>query len=422
MSFHQFQVGGSLYADAPTYVARQADVDVYDTLAAGKLCCVFSPRQTGKSSLIVRTNHQLQAHGTRCASIDLTRIGSRHSTPDQWYQGVIFELWRAFQLHTTIDLKAWWHDVDGYLPPQKLRAFIEQILLTQFPNDTIVIFIDELDSILNLSLPIDDFFDTIRSCYYRRAINPNYKRLTFALFGGESPVSMFDSQFHHPFAIGRTIQLSGFNLVEVRPLVVELARYFRCPEAIMYRIMHWTEGQPFLTQKLCQLVVESIAHVTNIRLSKSQSVLSDQQSSKTFRRDSLVHPLDHQTKAHHIAMASYIVDELVHARILNQWECQDIPEHLSTIRDRILSWGEASQPILQIYQRLLQGEKILADNSREHRELYFSGLVVEDSQGILTIRNRIYQCIFDENWVTSQLQGDRTQYAVRSESPLIARI
>ncbi|MGJ3246998.1 MAG: AAA-like domain-containing protein [Elainellaceae cyanobacterium] len=410
MSFHQFQVGGSLYADAPTYVARQADVDVYDTLAAGKLCCVFSPRQTGKSSLIVRTNHQLQTHGTRCASIDLTRVGSRHSTSDQWYQGVIFELWRAFQLHTTIDLKAWWHDVDGFLPAQKLHAFIEHVLLAQFPNDNLVIFIDELDGILNLRLPIDDFFDTIRSCYYRRALNSSYKRLSFALFGVEPPVSMFDSQFSHPFAIGRTIHLSGFNSVEVRPLVVELARYFRCPEAMMHRIMYWTEGQPFLTQKLCQLAVESIAHSTNIRL-KEHGISVYRHLSKTLRRDLLVSSPDHQTKAHHSIMAGYIVDELVQARILNQWECQDIPEHLSTIRDRILSWGEASRPILQIYQRLLQGEKILADNSREHRELYFSGLVVEDSQGMLTIRNRIYQRIFDKNWVMSRL-GDRAKYAV----------
>ncbi|MGJ3252917.1 MAG: AAA-like domain-containing protein [Elainellaceae cyanobacterium] len=412
MSFHQFQVGGSLYADAPTYVARQADTDVYDALVAGKLCCVFSPRQTGKSSLIVRTNHRLQSNGTRCASIDLTRIGSRHSTPEQWYQGIIFELWRAFQLHTTLDLKAWWRNVDGFLPAQKLHAFIEQILLVQFPHENIVVFIDELDSLLNLNIPIDDFFNTIRSCYYRRALNPSYKRLTFALFGVEPPVSMFDSQFHHPFAIGRTIHLSGFNSVEVHPLVVELARYFRCPEAMMYRILHWTGGQPFLTQKLCQLVVESVAHVTDIRLSKNYSASPSQELSNTLHRDSLVHSLHHQTKAHHIAMASYIIDELVHTCIFNQLKCQDIPEHLSAIHNRILSWGKASQSILRLYQRLLQNEKVLADNSREHRELYFSGLVVEDSHGMLIIHNRIYRHIFDLNWVTSQRKGDRAQYAV----------
>jgi hypothetical protein len=326
----------------------------------------------GKSSLRVRVTHKLQAEGIVCATIDPQKIGVE-VTCEQWYASAIRSLVGDLDLKNKFDLRSWIRERELLSPVQRFAEFIETVVLQEI-DAPIVIFVEEIDRLLSLKFGMDDFFGLVRSFFEDRPTKPEYNRLTFSFLGVATPTDLIQSHNTSAFNIGYAVEMAGFTLTEALPLMQGLASKVANPQDYLAEAVKWTGGQPFLIQRLLGMMEKELAGSA---------------------------PPEN--------IAGW-VENLVQERIVTNWESQDAPPHLTTIRDRVLSVEEKLRGrMLGCYQQVLADGDLEDDRSEERSKLRLTGLVVR-RDGRLISYNPIYGAVFNNAWVEGQLADLRPDF------------
>ena len=355
-----FQTGGHLHPDSPSYVKRPADDVLFSKVLEGELCYVLTTRQMGKSSLMVRTVKRLQEMGINAVIVDLTLIGSE--SEDKWFFG-FFNLVRQ-GLNLSVDLKDWWQKNQDLGKSQRFFEFLRQIVLNEIQND-VVIFIDEIDMLLILEFG-DDFFALIRAIHNSRTYDPIFKRLTFVLIGLARPSDLVKQPNQTPFNIGSGVNLNEFDWSEAQILKKGL-ECINCNDtlALLERIVSWTNGHPYLTQRICYSIV---------------------QDKDTFWSEDKV-------------------DQLINELFLSDDGYND--SNIDFIQDQFNHLDEAQlMELLKIYRDVYNGKSIIDDEKSIYQsKLKLIGLI-KNTKGKLAVRNRIYKKAFNQDWILSNLPQD----------------
>lgn len=368
--------GGTMGHETPSYVERRADLELYEGLRRGEFCYVLTARQMGKSSLMVRTAVRLREEGFAVVTLDLTMVG-QNLTLEQWYYGLLTLAGR--QLNLRAELRAFWTTHQELGPLQRFMLALEQVILGSLDAPRgedevrpagLVIFVDEIDSVLALEFSTDELFAAIRHCYNRRAEEPELERLTFCLLGVTSPSQLIKDPRTTPFNVGRRIELHDFQEAEAWPLVAGLrlgaagdpARSSELAQRLLRRVLFWTQGHPYLTQRFCKEVAED--------------------------------PAVRDARA---------VDRICQSLFLTPGTRSNRDDNLVFVEERLANRKDDLAGHLDLYRRIRTGRRVRCDEMDPRvPELKLCG-IVREAQGFLRVSNRIYHRVFDPRWVETRM-------------------
>jgi formylglycine-generating enzyme required for sulfatase activity len=349
----ELKVGGPVDSAEQLYVSRDADQEFLDLLKAGEFVNVVTSRQMGKTSLVYHAMARLAPQGYQFAYYDLSKLRSETDSR-RYFQTLVGEI--ARELNSVIDLDAFWAQRGNQTVSQGFIDFFRHALANS--TGQVIVVLDEIDSTLEQDFT-DDLFTAIRSIYTARPREAVFKRLTFCLVGVATPNELVKSRRTTPYNIGRTIWLRDFE--PGRDNLAPLARTLNADESVanqlFERVLHWTGGQPYLTAWMCD----------------------------ELRREG--------------AREQQAVNALVERSLSSLDRLRSDPHFEQTqrfISERVSNGAE----VLGLYERVLRGDRETDQAANlAYAQLKLSGLVKRDENGFLVTRNRIYERLFNLEWV-----------------------
>ncbi|MDJ1184030.1 AAA-like domain-containing protein [Roseofilum casamattae] len=369
--YYQGVKGGALPLEARTYIQRPADRELYDFLSQETIqqCCyILAPRQSGKTSLMIRIADQLQHEGYHCVTINLQgfSLGS-HSQVDEslLYHSILWEISATFpapearKLNQNIEQRS--QEMANVFPALQFRESLKYIIeyLQSRGTEQLIIFLDEIQSLISWRLQ-NSFLGLLR------ALQPeqNLKSVKFVLLGVAKPTDILTDPAI-AFNTAKGIELGRLDEGDCSTLIQGLTKLNCNAKQLFQEILAWTGGKPFLTQFVCNLCIEQLDITSNEQISLALEDLLERELIDNWRSH----------------------DPLSHFQEIERW----FRTGYTSVHERISA--------LDLYQELLNNNQFYFDGSSPKQiNLTISGLATK-SDNYITISNLLYQQIFNAQWL-----------------------
>lgn len=331
-----FHTKGAIPKGHLTYITRRSDLEADITISREEYLYTMAPRQMGKTSLLKRLAQLMETKGWQTCFIDLATL--KGLSKKVWFEQLAQKIARNLNhsTHITVQNQS---DFELFL--------FDQIGLSDYDRPIrLALFLDEVEGLLKLPFS-DEFLMVLRDLYQHREDYPG--KLVVAFAGAVDVNTLVSDQTISPFNIAEEIILEDFTQEESFELTNKLYLLnIPIDDQAHSTIYSWTFGHPYLTQRIC-------SHLENLTQTNSIKKIGPEEINKTIQ-ESIINP---RKKDHNI---------------------KHVQSKLNNLRGLALT----------LWQKLLAGEKISATDPGFYA-LYLTGAVREDSQGNISIRNRIYE-------------------------------
>jgi hypothetical protein len=238
-----FHTQGPLPPDAAhLYVKRSCDETLERLINRRDYAALIGPRLSGKSSMLLRQWARLR-QADLYVPVYLSLGQFKGLSEAEWYH----------QLHLNIV-----RQTDGLLPkpaePAMHALALQEELISALENQLrgkmLVLLLDQVES-----APPEfssAFFATIREMFVNRWMRPALHNISFVLAGRFVPDELIRDSTISPFRVTEIVYVDDASLEQLTHLVAWLASDLRqVASDVPARIFEWTEGDVYLTHKLC---------------------------------------------------------------------------------------------------------------------------------------------------------------------------
>jgi hypothetical protein len=238
-----FHTQGPLPPDAAQlYVVRKADEQLERLINKRDYAALIGPRLSGKSSMLMRQWARLR-ESPLVIPVYLSFGQLRNLSETDWYGQVHLQIARQ---------------TNGLLPvprdpaPHALALQEEIVMALEGPlnGKVLVILLDQIEA--TPDVVSTGFFATLREMFVNRAMRPALRNAVIVLAGRFIPDELIKDPAISPFRVTEILYVEDADLEGITKLVSWLGSDKRqLSSDVPARIFEWTEGDLYLTHKLC---------------------------------------------------------------------------------------------------------------------------------------------------------------------------